>query len=72
MKHNEPTEFAKAVQVERAMQVVHQAVTTPGKFKGVPFLHQSLRPLETVDFSTEEENGQTNMFQNECEGMCGV
>ena len=39
---------------------------------GVPFLHSSLRPLDSVDFSTEEERGQTNLFGNECEGMCGV
>lgn len=36
------------------------------------FLHQSCKPLDQVDFSTEEERGQLNMFNNECEGMCGV
>lgn len=37
-----------------------------------PFLHPSLIPLSEVDFSTEEERCQLNMFNNECEGMCGV
>lgn len=36
------------------------------------FLHQSCKPISEVDFSTEEERGQLNMFNNECEGMCGV
>lgn len=37
-----------------------------------PFLHRSCKPLSEVDFSTEEERGQLDMFNNECEGMCGV
>lgn len=36
------------------------------------FLHKSCVPLDRVDFSTEEERGQLNFFNNECEGMCGV
>src|SRR3990167_6459591 len=36
------------------------------------FLHPSCRPISEVDFSSEEERGQINMFGNECEGMCGV
>lgn len=72
LKTYEPAEFAKAVEVERLLQAAHAAVTTPGKTKGTAYLHESLLPLDKVDFSTEEENGQINMFQNECAGMCGV
>jgi hypothetical protein len=36
------------------------------------FLTSDCLPIEQVDFSTEEERGQLNMFNNECEGMCGV
>lgn len=36
------------------------------------FLHSSCKPIGEVDLSTEEERGQLNMFNNECEGMCGV
>ena len=36
------------------------------------FLHPSRKPISEVDFSTEEERGQLNLFNNECEGMCGV
>ena len=36
------------------------------------FLHRSRIPLDQVDFSTDEDRGQLNLFNNECEGMCGV
>lgn len=36
------------------------------------FLHSSCKPIKDVDFSTEEERGQINMFNNVCEGLCGV
>ncbi len=36
------------------------------------FLHRSLKPIDTVDFSTDEDHGQQVMFGNECEGICGV
>jgi hypothetical protein len=36
------------------------------------FLHSSLTPLRDADLSTAEDRGQLNMFNNECEGMCGV
>jgi len=34
--------------------------------------HLAMKPITEIDFSTEEERGQINMFENECEGMCGV
>jgi hypothetical protein len=41
--------------------------------KGIPYLHSSLKPLDTVDFSTDIERGQGAFdFQTECAGMCGV
>lgn len=72
LRADEPEEFAKAVDVERLLQAAHAAVTTEGKMQGTAFLHSSLLPLDQVDFSTEEEHGQLNMFENECAGMCGV
>lgn len=36
------------------------------------YLTADCLPIEQVDFSTEEERGQINLFNNECEGMCGV
>lgn len=36
------------------------------------FMHPSRKPIAEVDFSTLEDHGQINMFENDCEGMCGV
>lgn len=68
LKEKEPDEFQKAVQFEKRFQAALRETTV----KGTPFLHRSLTPLSKVDFSTEEERGQLNMFNNECEGFCGV
>lgn len=38
---------------------------------GQYFLHRSCKTLDQVDFNHESED-QTDMFTNECEGMCGV
>jgi len=32
------------------------------------YLHQSLQPLEEVDFNED----QIDLFDNECEGHCGL
>lgn len=72
LRDNEPEEFAKAVEVEKGIQRAHAAVTTEGKMQGTAYLHDSLVPLDQVDFSTDEDHGQQVMFQNECEGMCGL
>ncbi len=69
LKLEEPSEFEKAVQFEKS---VGKAKRESANFDCVPYLHRSCVPLSEVDFSTEEERGQLNMFSNECEGMCGV
>lgn len=69
LKTEEPKEFEKAVRFE---QDVQQAKANSGNFRTIPFLHASRQPLNTVDFRNAEDRGQINMFENECEGMCGV
>lgn len=70
LKTDEPEEFQKAVEFEIALQ---KAKAESQNFKTTPFLHRSLVSLEAVDFSTlAERNGQSNLFENECEGVCGV
>lgn len=68
LKQSAPGDFAKAVKFERELQETAKARNV----KQVEYLHSSRIPLDQVDFSTEEERGQLNMFNNECEGMCGV
>jgi len=36
------------------------------------YLHKSLKPLREADLRSAEECGQLTMWDNECEGMCGV
>jgi hypothetical protein len=51
---------------------VDVAIRRQPRFKGEQFAHRSLMPLSEVDFSTDEDRGQLNMFNNECDGMCGL
>lgn len=67
LKSDESEDFANAVSFEKQLQ----AATLNTTLTGTPFLHRSLVPLDQVDFSNKEE-GQINLFNNECEGMCGV
>ncbi len=64
MRKNEPEEFERAVQFDRAIRNMRRAgVSRP------VFLHRTLRPLDEVEFKHENQIG---MWDEECEGMCGV
>lgn len=65
----EPAEFARAVQFERDVQ---KAKDNSDNMRAVPFLHRTCKPLDTIDFRSDEERGQMTMFTEECSGMCGV
>ena len=67
MKMNESEEFDRAVEFDHTIR--------SGKLKGVKgdvYLHRSMKPLDEIDFRNAEDRGQVNMFENECEGMCGL
>lgn len=70
MKDNEPEAWDQAVMVDRHLRSGIAADSRD--LTANLYLHRSLKPLEEVDLSTAEERGQINMFENECEGMCGV
>lgn len=72
MKNDEPEEFADAVQYEKDLQELHANMTCNGSIHGIPFLHSSLVPLAEVDLRTDLEKGQLSLWDEECEGMCGV
>ncbi len=69
LKTEEPDAFADAVAFEKRFQETKRQTTS---MRGVPYLHKSCKPLEEVDFSSEEDRGQMSLFGNECTGMCGV
>lgn len=70
LRAEEPEEFIRAIEFEKKFHAIDHLRS--GADKGRAYLHSSCKPLSEVDFSTEEERGQLNMFNNECTGMCGV
>ena len=70
LRDEEPEAFAASVQFEKDLQA---AKAQTDNQRGIPYLHSSLKPLDTVDFSTDIERGQGAFdFNAECAGMCGV
>lgn len=68
LRDEQPEAWDRAVEFDRAIRV-------PGALdhlRGTPFLHSSLKPLDEVDLSTEEDRGQGTLWGQECEGMCGL
>lgn len=69
MLKEDPEGFVQAVAYEKRLQAAAEKI--PG-LTGIPYLHVDRIPLETVDFRTAEQAGQNVLFDDECEGMCGV
>lgn len=67
LRDSEPAEFEAAVLFERRLQSA-----AAGVLDGVPYLHSSLKPLDQVTFADLPAKQQVDMFNNECEGLCGV
>jgi hypothetical protein len=61
----EPEELADAI-------LVDEAIRNQVGMKGQQFMHASRKPLSEVDLRSDTEIGQGDLFNNECEGMCGV
>jgi hypothetical protein len=52
--------------------IVDEAIRHQVGSKGQQFMHPSMKPLAEVDLRSDAEIGQPDLFNNECEGMCGV
>jgi hypothetical protein len=65
LKRN-PAEWADAIEVDAAIRD-----QTWRGFKGQQFMHRQRVPLPDVDLRTRAEK-EPDLFNNECEGMCGV
>jgi hypothetical protein len=70
MKKNDPESWADAVHIDESIRDGMPGPKRPEN--DAWFVHRSRTPLAQVDFSTAEDRGQLTMFNNECEGMCGV
>ena len=66
--HIIPEEFQDAVNIDTAILNGISGMK-PGN---QAFLHRSMIPLSEVDLRNPQDRGQLDMFDNECEGMCGI
>ena len=62
-----PEEWKDAVEFDRLIRSDKR-----GKIKQDMYLHRKCIPLDQIDLRTDEEKGQNNLWDNECEGMCGL
>jgi len=66
------SEMTDAIKKEKALQ---EAYARSSEMRGMPFLHDSRRPLGTVKFVPSppgRKARQLRLFTNECAGMCGT
>lgn len=64
MKKERPSEFADAVEFDKQIR----DITRNKNMKN--YTHKSCKPLDEVEFV--KEDNQLDMFENVCEGLCGV
>ena len=64
MKNNRPDEFEAAVKFDKRMR--------DNEHKTKNYMHRSCKNLDEVVFHVKREEEQLDLFNNECEGMCGV
>lgn len=67
LRDTDPDGWAEAVDLDRA---IRRGLTSKHLTSAL-FLHPSRVPLESVDLDAPSES-QLNLFNNECEGVCGV
>ena len=66
MKTERPIEFNEAVDFDKKVR------TGSGKIRDKLYLHRSCKPLDEIEFDKKENDKQLDMFENACEGLCGV
>lgn len=71
MRDNRPDEWAQAIEVDQAIRESDYREGV-AKMKAKQFMHRSCLPLDQVDLRTDAELGQDDLFDHECQGMCGV
>ena len=69
IRDNDPVSWSDAVDFDSRLR---SEISDSVKIKEPQFIHRQCVPLPEVDLTTVEDEGQINMFNDECEGMCGV
>ena len=70
LRDEQPDEWEDAVEFDTAIRNPETKVVK--LLRGTAYLHQSLKPLAEADLRTNQEKGILSLFDQECEGMCGV
>jgi hypothetical protein len=71
LRDEEPQEFQRAIEFDKQLRQVHKNHNK--RLKMEVYLHNSCKPLDEIDFDSDEQKGQLVWdFQAECEGMCGL
>lgn len=68
MKNEDPESFADAVNIDRHIRAGASGMRERNEL----YIHRSLKPLEEVDLQHLSNESQFDMFEEECDGMCGV
>lgn len=66
LRDDDPPAWREAVEVDAALRTGLRGI------RGEVFLHRSAVPLGQADLSTPEDEGQLDLWGNECAGLCGV
>ena len=64
LKDNYPTEFKEAVAFDYAIRNKKEGIKN--------YLHSSFIPLDQVNFKKKQKIYQGSLFDDECEGICGI
>lgn len=66
LKNNYPDEFMEAVSFDKEIR------DFDSKSSSKNYLHFSMKPLDEINFVKEKNIYEGSLFDDECEGMCGV
>jgi hypothetical protein len=69
MKRDHPEAFAEAVAMD---ETIRGGWLKQFGIDEDAYVHRSLKPLAEIDFRGAKDFGQVSLFEDECEGMCGV
>jgi hypothetical protein len=65
MKTERPSEFAIAVDFDKKVRTITR------KDDEQIFVHRKCIPLDEIEFDKKQTDKQLDMFNDECEGICG-
>ena len=65
-------EWDKVVALEKSFIKNRELITKITGMKDTMYLNRKCVPIDEIDFDENKNKDQLDMFNNECEGMCGV